>query len=149
MATKKAIIKQLHGITLAAKADSNHWVIMDGPAEFGGSDAGSRPKELLLAALGGCTGSDVVSMLVKRRAKLDGFEIHLTATERDEHPKIFTDIHIKYVFFGKGLDPADIEKAIELSTTKYCSVSAMLKGTVNITHSYHIESISEPQIPGV
>jgi putative redox protein len=145
MATKKAIIKQLHGITLAAKSDSNHWVIMDGPAEFGGSDAGSRPKELLLAALGGCTGSDVVSMLVKRRAKLDGFEIHLTATERDEHPKIFTDIHIKYVFFGKGLDPADIEKAIELSTTKYCSVSAMLKGTVNITHSYHIESISEPQ----
>lgn len=148
MATKKAIIKQLHGITLAAKSDSNHWVIMDGPAEFGGSDAGSRPKELLLAALGGCTGSDVISILAKRRAKLDGFEIHITGTERDEHPKIFTDIHIKYVFFGKGLDPADIEKAIELSTTKYCSVSAMLKGTVNITHSYHIESISEPQAAG-
>jgi len=148
MATKKAIIKQLHGITLAAKSDSNHWVIMDGPAEFGGSDAGSRPKELLLAALGGCTGSDVISMLAKRRAKLDGFEIHLTGTEREEHPKIFTDIHIKYVFFGKGLDPGDIEKAIELSTTKYCSVSAMLKATVNITHSYHIVSISEPQAVG-
>jgi len=148
MATKKAIVKQLHGITFMAKSDSNHWVVMDGPSEFGGSEAGTRPKELLLAALGGCTGSDVASILAKRKAKLDGFEMHITATEREEHPKVFTDIHIKYVFIGKGLDPNDIEKAIELSTTKYCSVSAMLKPTVNITHSYHIESISEPPNAG-
>ncbi len=144
MATKKAIVKQIRGITLAAKSDSNHWVVMDGPETFGGSNAGPRPKELLLFALGGCTGSDVISMLQKRRAPLQGFEIHLTGEVREEHPQVFTDIHIEYVFFGDGLDPQDIERAIELSTTRYCAVSAMLKASVKITHSYRIEKSKEP-----
>jgi putative redox protein len=140
MATKKAVIKQLKGITFAAKSDSNHWVIMDGPEAFGGSGGGARPKELLLFALGGCTASDVVSILNKKRVPLEDFEIHLTGNECEEHPKVFTDIHIEYVFYGEGIDPVDVERAIELSTTKYCSVSAMLRPSVNITHSYRIES---------
>jgi len=142
MAQKNAIVKNIQGITFAAHADSNHWVMMDGPADFGGSNAGTRPKELLLIALGGCTGSDVASMLHKRRAPLTAFEIRLTGNESEEHPKVFTDIHIEYIFFGDGLEPADIEHAIELSTTKYCSVSAMLKNSVKITHSYRIEPAS-------
>lgn len=139
MATKKAIVKQIRGITLAAKSDSNHWVVMDGPETFGGSDAGARPKELLLFALGGCTGSDVISILQKRRAPLQGFEIQLTGEVREEHPQVFTDIHVEYVFFGDELDPQDVERAIELSLTRYCAVSAMLKPNVKITHSYRIE----------
>jgi putative redox protein len=142
MAQKKAIVKNIQGITFAAHADSNHWVMMDGPADFGGSNAGTRPKELMLIALGGCTGSDVASMMHKRRAPLAGFEIYLTGNESEEHPKVFTDIHIEYVFYGDGLEKADIERAIELSTTKYCSVSAMLKNSVKITHSYRIEPAS-------
>lgn len=143
MAQKKAIVKSINGITFAAHSDSNHWVIMDGPADFGGSNAGSRPKELLLISLGGCTGSDVVSILRKRKAPLAGFEIHLTGNESEEHPRVFTEIHIEYVFYGDGLEPADIERAIELSTTKYCSVSAMLKSSVKITHSYRIQPAKE------
>ena len=139
MGTKKATVRQIQGITFAAKSDSSHWVIMDGPADFGGSNAGSRPKELLLVALGGCTGSDVASILQKRKTPMTGFEINLTGTESEEHPKVFTDIHIEYVFYGDGIVPADVERAIELSTTKYCSVSAMLKASVKITHSYRIE----------
>lgn len=140
MPTKKAIVKQLQGITLAAKSDSNHWIIMDGPEMFGGSEAGPRPKELLLMALGGCTASDVIPILKKKRVPLQGFEIRLTGNVREEHPQIFTDIHLEYVFYGEGIDPNAVERAIELSSTKYCSVSAMLRPTVNITHSYRIEA---------
>ena len=70
MTRKHAIVKQLNGITFAGKSDSGHLVMVDGPESLGGSDAGSRPKELLLLALGGCTGSDVVSILKKKRVEL-------------------------------------------------------------------------------
>jgi putative redox protein len=140
MGKKYAVIKQVQGITFAAKSDSGHWVVMDGPEMFGGSNAGPKPKELLLIALGGCTASDVVSILQKKRAPLEGFEMHLIANERDEHPRVFTDIHIEYVFYGERINPTDVERAIELSRTKYCAVSAMLRPSVDITHSYRIES---------
>lgn len=143
MPTKHAIVKQLQGITLAAKADSNHWIIIDGPEMFGGSEAGPRPKELLLMALGGCTASDVIPILKKKRVPLQGFEIRLTGNVREEYPQVFTDIHVEYVFYGEGIDPKDVERAIELSTTKYCSVTAMLRASVNITHSYRIESVQK------
>lgn len=137
--TKHVTLKQVDGIAFAAKGDSNHWVTMDGPASVGGMEAGSRPKELVLYALAGCTASDVVNILKKKRVPLQGFEMYLTGEEADEHPKVFTDIHVEYVFFGDGVTPPDVERAIELSTTKYCSVSAMLAPKVNISHSYRIE----------
>jgi len=139
---KHAFLKQLDGIAFAAKGDSNHWVMMDGPESVGGTDAGSRPKELVLYALAGCTASDVVSILKKKRAHLQGFEMHLTGHEAEEHPKVFTNIHVEYVFFGDDISAVEVERAIELSTTKYCSVSAMLTPKVNITHSYKIEKSS-------
>jgi putative redox protein len=139
MATRHAVIRQVQGITLAAKADSNHWVIMDGAEVFGGSNAGAGPKELLLFALGGCTSNDVIAILKKKRSPLEGFEMHITANTREEHPQVFTDIHLEYVFRGDGIASTDVERAIELSITKYCSVSAMLSNSVHITHSYRIE----------
>ncbi len=139
MAAKKALVKHIKGVTFAGKADSNHWVVMDGPEEFGGSNAGARPKELLLIALGGCTGSDVASILAKKRAPVRGFELNLTANTRTEHPQVFTDIHVEYVIYGDGVKQDDVQRAIELSSTTYCSVSAMLKATVPITHSFRIE----------
>ncbi len=143
MPTKTAIVKQLQGITFAAKSDSNHWVIMDGPENFEGSNGASRPKELLLMALGGCTSSDVIPILKKKRVPLTGYEVRLSGSVREEHPQVFTDIHMEYVFYGEGIKSADVERAIELSTTKYCSVTAMLRGNVNITHSYRIVSAKE------
>jgi putative redox protein len=139
MAVKTALVRQVRGITLAGKTDSNHWVMMDGPPEFGGSNAGTRPKELLLLALGGCTASDVISILQKKRVALDGLDIHVTAEQRDEHPQVFTQIHLEYVLHGDGLRPQDVERAIELSETKYCSVNAMLRPAIPITWSYRIE----------
>lgn len=146
MACKQAVVKQVgDGVTFMAKGDSGHWVSMDGPEDFGGSNAASRPKELVLFALGGCTGSDVAAILRKKRIPLQGFEMQIKATQAEEHPQVYTDIQIEYVFYGTGINPADVERAIELSTTKYCSVSAMLKSSVKLTHSYRIE---EPALAG-
>lgn len=143
MALKTAQLRQVHGITFVGKGGSNHWVSMDGGPNFGGSDAGSSPKELVLIGLAGCTASDVIPILKKKRVPLTDFEINVTANDREEHPRIFTDVHIEYVFYGDGIQTADVERAIELSTTKYCSVTAILKASVPITHSYRIEPSSK------
>lgn len=137
--TKEVTLKQVSGITFAAKGNSNHWVIMDGSTDFGGSLAGSTPKELLLMALAGCTSTDVIPILRKKRVPLQGYEVNIKGVERDEHPRIFTSIHVEYVFYGDGIERADVERAIELSTTKYCSASAILSASAPITHSYRIE----------
>jgi putative redox protein len=139
MPKKEVLVKNIGGVTFAAKADSKHWVMMDGPSEFGGSDAGTRPKELVLMALGGCTGSDVASILAKKRVPVEEFEIHLSADVATEHPQVYTAIHTTYVIYGENINPADVERAIELSVTKYCAVSAMLRASVNLTHSFEIK----------
>lgn len=139
MAEKKAVVKHIKGVTFMGKADSNHWVSMDGPEEFGGSNAGTRPKELLLLALGGCTGSDVAVILKKKKINVDGFEINLTADMQETHPQVYTKINVEYVFYGNNIPKEAVERAIELSQKTYCSVTAMLQKAVEITHSYRIE----------
>lgn len=139
MAQHKAVVKQLDGITFAGKTDSNHWIMMDGPEEFGGSNAGIRPKELLMISLGGCTGSDVASILKKKRIKFDGFEMNISAESTDDHPKVYTKMNIEYVFYGQDIKESDVERAIELSQTKYCGVTAMFEKAMEITHTFRIE----------
>lgn len=139
MEKRTAYIKQINGISFVGKTDSNHWISMDGPAEFGGYNAGIRPKELLLLAIGGCTGSDVVNILRKKKANLTNFEMNVTSELADEHPKVFTSMHIEFVFYGNNINEKDVERAIELSQTKYCAVTNMLNASVKITHSYRIE----------
>jgi putative redox protein len=138
--TKTAVVRQIRGLTLAGKADSNHWVVMDGPKTFGGSEAGTRPKELILLGLAGCTASDVAIILQKKRVQVDELEIHVTAEEAETHPTVYTRIHLEYVVRGEDVRASDVERAIELSETKYCAVSAMLRASVTITHSYRIEA---------
>ncbi len=141
--TKDVTLKQVQGVTFLARADSNHWVVMDGSEEFGGSSAGSSPKELLLMALAGCTSNDVVSILKKKRSPVAGYAATVHAEEREEHPRIFTSVHVEYTIFGDDVRKEDVERAIELSTTKYCSVSAIVGESVKITHSYSIRPAAE------
>lgn len=138
MSTKTAYVKRLKGITFTGKTDSNHWITMDGPEEFGGSNAGIRPKELLLLGLAGCTGSDVVTILTKKKVNLADFEININADVSEEHPQVFTKLNLEYVFYGKELKAKDLERAIELSLTKYCGVTAMLQKAMEINHSYRV-----------
>jgi putative redox protein len=134
----KAIIKQIEGCSFIGKTESNHWVTLDTKKEALGSDAAAHPMELILLALGSCSGCDVVSILKKKQVTLHGFEVHVDAERSEAHPKVFTKIHLEYVFFGKELNPVHLERAIELSQEKYCPVSAMLKATIPITTSYRI-----------
>lgn len=81
---------------------------------------------------------DVISILKKRRAKLYDLEIEIDGERRDEHPRFYTDIHIKYLLTGKGLKVKDVERAINLSEEKYCSAIGMVKNTTNISSEYQI-----------
>ena len=137
--TKTVYLKQLKGNTLAAKASSGHWIMLDTKAEAGGSEGASTPKELVLIGLAGCTSMDVIPILKKKRSPMVGYECNITAEEVEEHPKIFKNIHIEYVFYGDGIKSEDVERAIELSKTKYCAVSAILAASAMLTHSYRIE----------
>jgi len=134
----KAVIKQVKGCAFVGKSDSNHWTAFDVPKETCGSDAATHPMEMVLLALGSCSGADVVSILEKKKIVLDGFEINIDAERADTYPMVFKKIHLEYVFYGKDVNPVHVERAIELSMEKYCSVSAMLKKSVEITSSYKI-----------
>lgn len=135
----KAVVKRVQGMTLAAKADSNHWLTMDAAESVGGTDAGSRPVELILMGLAGCTSMDVLSILQKKRIPLEDFEVQVEAERAEEHPKVFTRIALKFIFYGKNISEEAVKRAIELSETKYCSVSAMLSKTAAITVEYEIK----------
>jgi putative redox protein len=141
----KAILKSIQGCSFVGKADSNHWVVIDTKKEVLGSDAATHPMELVLLALGSCTGCDVLSILKKKKVQLDNAEINIDAERSEEHPKVFTKIHLEFVFSGKDLNPIHLERAIELSQQKYCPVSAMLRPTVPISTSFRIveKSVAE------
>ena len=120
-----------------ATDSGGHSVVMDSPAL--GDDSGMKPVELLLVALAGCTGMDVISILKKKRQRVVDFEVNVSGDSRNEHPKAWTHMHIEFVVRGHNIDPTAVERAIELSETKYCSVTATLLGNVEITHSTVIE----------
>ncbi|MCE1253289.1 MAG: OsmC family protein [Anaerolineae bacterium] len=96
-------------------------------AEFGGKNDGFKPLELILIGLAGCTAMDVVSILEKKRQVVSSFQIKVHADRAAEHPKVFTDVVLEYIFSGKELDPVAVDRAVELSDTKYCSAMAMLR----------------------
>jgi len=107
--------------------------------DAGGRPAGITPMELLLMALGGCTGIDVVLILKKQRQKLERLTLNVTGRRREEQPRYYEQIHVEYVLKGSGLDEKKLQRAIQLSEEKYCSVSAMLKNRAKMTSSYRIE----------
>jgi putative redox protein len=134
----KAIVKQIKGCSFIGKAESNHWVAIDTPKETCGSDAAIHPMEMVLLALGSCTGADVVYILEKKRVPLKGLEINIDAERAESYPKVYKKIQLEYVFYGQHIDTKHVEQAISLSQEKYCSVSAMLKPSVSIKSSYKI-----------
>ena len=123
---------------MVGKSHSGHSITMDGPPEIGGDNLGVRPMEMLLLGVAGCTMIDVVTTLKKMRQELTHCETKLSAERADEHPKVFTDIHIQFIVKGQDLDPKKVEKAITLSAEKYCSASIMLGKTASITHDFEI-----------
>jgi len=134
----KATIKWVGEVGFEGSADSGHTVMMDGPPDHGGKNRGSRPMELVLIGMGGCTAFDVVHILKKARQEITDCVAQVEAERADTDPKVFTKIHIHFVVTGRKLDPKRVYNAIHLSAEKYCSASIMLGKTARITHDFEI-----------
>lgn len=134
----KTSIKWIDNMMMVGESGSGHGVVMDGPEELGGKNLGIRPMEMLLLGMGGCTTIDVVSTLKKMREEVQDCCAEITAKRTDEHPKVFTQIHIHFVIKGSGLNEKKIAKAVSLSAEKYCSASIMLGKTAVITHDFEV-----------
>ncbi len=137
----KATIKWIGDAAFNGKADSGHVVTMDGPPEYGGRNRGLRPMETVLIGMGGCTAFDVVNILRKSRQEVTDCVAEIDAQRAEVAPKVFTHIHVHFIVSGKGLDRKKVERAIELSSKKYCSATAMLGKTANITHDCEIVEV--------
>ncbi len=131
-------VNWVDGMLMVGKSHSGHSITMDGPTEIGGENLGVRPMEMLLLGLAGCTMIDVVTTLKKMRQDLSHCETKISAERANEHPKVFTDIHIHFIVKGKNIDSKKVDKAITLSAEKYCSASIMLGKTTKITHDFEV-----------
>lgn len=135
----KASVKWVDGAMFLGESGSGHTVVMDGPPDHGGRNAGIRPMETLLVGMGGCAAFDVMSILRKSRQAVEGCTAELEADRADEVPAVFTRIHLHFKVRGTNLKEAHVKRAVELSAEKYCSASIMLgRAGVEISHSYEI-----------
>lgn len=134
----KARVQWLDGRAFVGESGSGHAVVMDGAPESGGRNIGVRPMEMLLLGLGGCTAFDVVMILERMREKVTGLDIGIEAERATEDPKVFTQVKLVYKLTGRGLKPANVERAINLSAEKYCSATAIIGAHAKIEHSFEI-----------
>jgi putative redox protein len=130
------------GMRFQAELD-NHKFFIDTSKESGGTDKGPRPKALMLTALAGCTGMDVVSILKKMRVENFKFDLEVKADLTDDHPVVYKSIDLYYLFEGENLPLDKIKKAIDLSETRYCGVSAMMKAIAPIKIHIMINGVED------
>ena len=119
---------------------SNQKLAIDSSEEFGGTNSGLRPKALMLSALAGCSGLDVVSLLKKMKVGLDDFKIITTGELTDEHPKYYHTVKVDYHFYGKDLNEKKINKAVNLSIERYCGVFEMFKAFAKMSTEIHLHN---------
>lgn len=126
-------------LTFVGSADSGFSLVMDTFKEVGGNESGFRPVELIAIGVAGCTGMDVISILKKKRQEVTSFEVLVHATRATEHPKKITHMLIEYVVTGKNIDPAAVERAVQLSEEKYCPSIATIRNNVTIENKIVIK----------
>ncbi len=139
----RATIKWVDNVMFVGQSGSGHSVVIDGPPEAGGNNAGIRPMELMLVGLGACTSFDVVTILKKSRQDVIDCRAELEAERADEVPQVFTRIHVHFIVSGNNLKPKQVERAVHLSADKYCSASIMIAKTATITHDFEIVEIND------
>ena len=114
---------------------------MDSDEQFGGTKSGLRPKALMLSALAGCSGLDVVSLLKKMKVELEDFKIITTGELTEEHPKYYHTVNLDYHFYGKNLNQKKIEKAVNLSIERYCGVFEMFRRFAKMNTEIHLHNL--------
>lgn len=134
----KARIKWLQDVAFVGEAGSGHSVVMDGAPDAGGRNIGFRPMEMLLMGLGGCSAFDVLLILKRGREQVTDCVVELDADRAETDPKVFTNIRMRYIVTGHALDPKKVERAVNLSADKYCSATAIMNKTAQITHTVEI-----------
>ncbi len=125
-------------MSFSGTANTGFEVPLGADPAVGGDNDGFRPIELFAVGLAGCTAMDVISILQKKRQEVTAFEVQVHADRAEEHPKIFTKMHVEYMFTGRNLNAKAIERAIELSEQTYCPAQGMLNKVVSMTSSYKI-----------
>jgi putative redox protein len=123
------------------ESGSGHTITMDGSPDVGGRNLAARPMEMVLIGMGGCTAIDVASMLKKQRQDVRDIIVELEAERADDHPKVFTSVKLIYRVRGKKLNRALVERAVSLSDEKYCSATAMIRKSANVTHQIVLEDV--------
>lgn len=136
----KITVEQLKGTHMQAENEEEGLIRMDGSTSIGGLEGGFSPMQLLLAGAGGCSAIDIIGILEKQKQDLKDLKVEIEGDRQKKHTySEFTTIHMHYIFTG-DLDERKVERAIDLSLDKYCSVSKTLEKTSEITHSYEIKS---------
>jgi len=125
-------------MSFVGESGSGHSVVMDGAPDVGGRNMGVRPMEMVLLGLGGCTAFDMVLILQRQRQSISDCQVEIEAERAEEVPRVFTKIHVHYIVKGRGLDPKKVERAVNMTAEKYCSVSIMLSASVELTHDFEI-----------
>ena len=134
----KARIKLADTMTFVAESGSGHAVVVDANPDIGGRNVGARPMELVLMGTGACSAVDVVLILRRSRQEIVDCVVELEGERATDDPKVFTRIHFHYVVTGKALSASHVERAIRLSKEKYCSATAMLAKTAEVTSDFEI-----------
>ncbi len=140
----KARVKWVQDVMFVGESGSGHAVVMDGAPEAGGRNLGIRPMEMLLLGLAGCSAFDVVLILKRGRENVTDCVIEVEAERATTDPKVFTGIQLRYIVTGHSLDRRKVERAVKLSEEKYCSASAIIGKSVQITHTIEITSAALP-----
>ena len=139
----QARVKWVENVCFLGESETGHALVMDGAPESGGRNLGMRPMELLLIGMGGCTAFDVVTILKKSRQPITDCVAEISAERAETVPKVFTRIHVHFIVTGRGLAHAQVERAIKLSSEKYCSASLMLGKAAEVTHDFEIVEIPD------
>jgi len=132
-------VKWIDGMRFVATDSAGHSIVMDTSKQVGGKGSGFSPLQLLLAALGGCTGIDIVDIMRKQRQKVADLEIVVSGERVKKPPRVYSSIHVEYRVKGLDIKEKALQRAIKLSEDKYCSVGAMLKAKAKVTTSYVIQ----------
>jgi len=131
--------KWIDGLRFVATDSAGHSIVMDASKQSGGEDSGFNPIQLLLIALGGCTGMDVVHIMRKQRQEISGLEVLVSGERVEEPPRFYNNIHVEYKIKGKNIEEKAVQRAIQLSEDKYCSVEATLRTKAKVTSNYVIQ----------
>src|SRR4030042_2977008 len=135
---KNAKVTYIQGLQFVGVASSGHAIVMDSDPGVGGNNTGPKPMELLLMGIGGCSGTDIISILRKKQQDFTGLEINVKGEAAEDYPKKFTNINLEFIVKGRNISEDAVKRSIDLSMNKYCSVKATLEGSSKISFSSKI-----------